>query len=98
MRFMNNAAGDGKDLCDLSASHIKAIVLKWVNSLVCNADSPRNFAHAIIRGDGMVDTVVMLGPIVGGQAILKEKEKKKYSFCTPPPIRFAPQVKRSILA
>ena len=75
-RYVNNAPGDGKDDCDLSGSHAKDKVMKEVNSLQCNADNPRNFANAIVRGNGMKNTVVMLGTIVGSQATLKEKEKK----------------------
>ena len=67
---MNNEAGDGKDAADPTGSHAKAKVNREVDSLACDADNPRNFANAIVRGIGLVNTVVMLGPIIGNQAIL----------------------------
>ncbi|MCP3849734.1 MAG: hypothetical protein GY694_05790, partial [Gammaproteobacteria bacterium] len=74
--YMFNSAGDGKDICDITAANINAKAEKEVNSGDCNTDTPANFAKAIALGNGVINSVLMLGPIVspkGGQQKLEDK-------------------------
>jgi hypothetical protein len=74
--YMFNSAGDGKDICDITAANINAKAEKEVNSGDCNTDTPANFAKAIALGNGVINSVLMLGPIVSPQGGQKKLEKK----------------------
>ena len=70
----SNLTGDGKDSCDTSSSNAKAKSDKEVNTGNCNVDSPANFAKSLALGEGLPNSVIMLGPIIGKQAELKKKK------------------------
>ena len=74
--YMFNSAGDGKDICDITAANINAKAEKEVNAGDCNTDTPANFAKAIALGNGVINSVLMLGPIVSPQGGQKKLEKK----------------------
>ena len=54
-----------KDVCDTTGAHVNAKAEKEVNAGDCNTDTPEGFAKAICLGRGVINTVVMLGPIIG---------------------------------
>ena len=74
--YMFNSAGDGKDICDITAANINAKAEKEVNAGDCNTDTPANFAKAIALGNGVINSVLMLGPIVSPEGGQKKLEKK----------------------
>ena len=76
VHYMNNAPGYGKDSCDPSGALAKAKVEKEVNSMVMDADNPKNFANALVHGNGIINSVIMLGPIVGFQAKLGDDQRR----------------------
>ena len=74
VNYMNNSPGDGKDKCDSAGAGAKDKVNREVNSLEVDADTPSKFAYAMVRGDGMKNSVVMLGPIIGKQETIENKQ------------------------
>ena len=70
--------GDGKDLCDLCAANCNRKIDREVNSGF-SIDNARCQAEAIVRGEGVANTIVFLGKIEGGQATIKNKKIKDIS-------------------
>ena len=73
-RYLPSIPGDGKDICDLCAANLNCHIHGVVRSGDFNIDNPKCQAEAICRGDGVANTIVLFGKILGKQVELKSKK------------------------
>ena len=67
-----------KDCCDLCAAVLNSKIRREVNTGF-DIETPRDQAEAIVRGDGVANCIVFIGPILGEQRPLKVKKIKNIS-------------------
>ena len=67
--------GKGKSICDQYFAILKALVARFICAGNC-VDTPKKFAEAMCYGEGVANTVIMLGDIIDPMEGEKEKSAK----------------------
>ena len=74
--LLNSDPGDGKARCDRGTANCNSKIDKWVNA-GNSINDPSCQAQAIVDGNGVANTIVMLGTINGEQQPITDKKISK---------------------